>query len=83
MKLLYASDLHGEIHLYQELFALATSSSAEIIALGWRSSSFLPPDEKIRRYGSKPEDIHRPVLAPFLEEDDRNDQTDSDFSHPR
>ena len=34
MKVLYTSDLHGEIHLYQELLALAISSSAEIIVLG-------------------------------------------------
>ncbi len=34
MKVLYTSDLHGEIHLYQELFALATSSSADLLAMG-------------------------------------------------
>ena len=47
MKVLYTSDLHGEIDLYQELLALAISSSAEIIALGGRSPPFLPPNKTI------------------------------------
>jgi Icc-related predicted phosphoesterase len=34
MKAPYTSDLHGEIHLYQELFSLALSSSAELLAMG-------------------------------------------------
>lgn len=43
VKVLYASDLHGEIYLYQELLELAISSSAEIIALGGDLlPSFLP-----------------------------------------
>jgi len=40
MKLLYASDLHGETHLYQELLELSIASSAEVIALG---GDLLPP----------------------------------------
>ena len=34
MKILYTSDLHGEIDLYHQLFELARDSSAEMIALG-------------------------------------------------
>lgn len=34
MKTLYASDLHGETHLYHELSELTISSSAEIVVLG-------------------------------------------------
>jgi len=46
MKVLYTSDLHGEIRLYQELLALATSSSAEIIALGGDLLPSLPPTKR-------------------------------------
>jgi Icc-related predicted phosphoesterase len=47
MKLLYTSDLHGEIALYQELLKLAISSSAEIIALG---GDLLPSFSPTKRY---------------------------------
>ena len=47
MKVLYASDLHGEIHLYQELLSLTISSSADIIALG---GDFLPSFPPTKRY---------------------------------
>lgn len=46
MKVLYTSDLHGEIHLYQELFALTISSSAEIIALGGDLLPSFPPTKR-------------------------------------
>jgi Icc-related predicted phosphoesterase len=46
MKVLYTSDLHGEIRLYQELLARATSSSAEIIALGGDLLPSLPPTKQ-------------------------------------
>jgi len=47
MKVLYTSDLHGEISLYQDLSALANSSSAEIIALG---GDLLPSFAPSKRY---------------------------------
>ena len=47
MKFLYTSDLHGEVHLYQELLELALSSSAEIIALG---GDLLPSFAPSKRY---------------------------------
>jgi Icc-related predicted phosphoesterase len=46
MKFLYASDLHGEIYLYQELLELARSSSAEIIALGGDLLPSFPPTKR-------------------------------------
>jgi Icc-related predicted phosphoesterase len=47
MKVLYTSDLHGEISLYQDLSALANSFSAEIIALG---GDLLPSFAPTKRY---------------------------------
>ena len=47
MKVLYTSDLHGEIRLYQELLDLTLSSSAEIIALG---GDLLPSFAPTKRY---------------------------------
>ena len=47
MKVLYTSDLHGEIHLYQELLSLTISSSADIIALG---GDFLPSFPPTKRF---------------------------------
>jgi len=46
MKVLYTSDLHGEINLYQELVALTTSSSPEIIALGGDLLPSFPPSKR-------------------------------------
>jgi Icc-related predicted phosphoesterase len=46
MKILYTSDLHGELRLYQELWALAKSSSAEIIALGGDLLPSFPPTKR-------------------------------------
>lgn len=46
MKCVYASDLHGEIYLYQELLELALSSSAEIIALGGDLFPSFPPTKR-------------------------------------
>jgi Icc-related predicted phosphoesterase len=46
MKFLYTSDLHGEIHLYQELLALAISSSAEVIAIGGDLLPSFPPTKR-------------------------------------
>ena len=46
MKVLYTSDLHGEIHLYQELLALSFSSSPEVIILGGDLLPSLPPNKQ-------------------------------------
>jgi len=47
MKVLYTSDLHGEIKLYQQLLSLATSSSPEIMVIG---GDFLPSFPPTKRY---------------------------------
>ncbi len=47
MKFLYTSDLHGEIHLYQQLFSLAVSSSSEILVIG---GDLLPSFAPTKRY---------------------------------
>ena len=46
MKCLYTSDLHGEIHLYQELLSLATSASPEIIIIGGDILPSFPPTKR-------------------------------------
>ncbi len=46
MKVLYTSDLHGEIHLYQELLKLALSASPEIMALGGDLLPSFPPTKR-------------------------------------
>ncbi len=47
MRVLYTSDLHGEVHLYQQLLRQAQSSSAQIIALG---GDLFPTFSPIKRY---------------------------------
>ena len=47
MKILFTSDLHGETHLYHELFALARRASAEILILG---GDLLPSFAPSKRY---------------------------------
>ncbi|HUL31393.1 MAG TPA: metallophosphoesterase [Thermodesulfobacteriota bacterium] len=46
MKVLYTSDLHGEIHLYEEILSLANSSSSEIVAIGGDLLPSLPPTKR-------------------------------------
>jgi Icc-related predicted phosphoesterase len=46
MKVLYTSDLHGEIHLYQELLSLAISSSSEIMVIGGDLFPSFPPTKR-------------------------------------
>ena len=46
MKCLFTSDLHGEIHLYQELLLLASSYSSEIVVLGGDLLPSFPPTKR-------------------------------------
>jgi len=46
MKLLFTSDLHGEIHLYQELLSLASSTSSEIVVVGGDLLPSFPPTKR-------------------------------------
>jgi len=66
MKVLYSSDLHGRIHLYEALLELAISSSSEIIALG---GDLLPSLPSTKRYGDMPsnqKDFIFSFLLPFF-----------------
>jgi Icc-related predicted phosphoesterase len=46
MKVLYTSDLHGDIYLYQELLSLAISSSSEIMVIGGDLLPSFPPTNR-------------------------------------
>ncbi len=46
MKILYTSDLHGEMYLYQELLLLAVSSSSEVIVIGGDLLPSFPPTKR-------------------------------------
>ena len=46
MKVLYTSDLHGEIYLYQELLSLAISSSSEVTVIGGDLLPSFPPTKR-------------------------------------
>jgi len=46
MKVLYTSDLHGEIQLYQQLLSLAIFSSSEIMVIGGDLLPSFPPTKR-------------------------------------
>ena len=46
MKVLYTSDLHGEIYLYQELLSLAISSPSEAMVIGGDLLPSFPPTKR-------------------------------------
>ena len=46
MKILYTSDLHGEIYLYQELLSLAISSLSEAMVIGGDLLPSFPPTKR-------------------------------------
>jgi Icc-related predicted phosphoesterase len=46
MKVLYTSDLHGEIHLYQELISLAAASSSDVMVMGGDLLPSFPPTKR-------------------------------------
>jgi len=66
MKVLYTSDLHGEIYLYQELLALAISSFAEIIALGGDLLPSFPPSKRYEDMVPNQRAFIGEFLCPFL-----------------
>jgi len=66
MKFLYTSDLHGEIDLYQELLALAISSSAEIIALGGDLLPSFPPTKRYEDMVPNQKTFIDQVLSPLF-----------------
>ena len=66
MKVLYTSDLHGEIYLYQELLTLAISSFAEIIALGGDLLPSFPPSKRYEDMVPNQRAFVGQFLCPFL-----------------
>ncbi len=66
MKFLYTSDLHGEIHLYQELLSLANSSSSEIMAIGGDLLPSLPPTKRYEDMVPNQKTFIDQFLSPFF-----------------
>jgi len=67
MKVLYTSDLHGEIHLYQELLSLAISSSSEIMAIGGDLLPSFPPTKRYEDMVPNQKTFIDQFLSPFFE----------------
>ena len=66
MKILYTSDLHGEIPLYQELLALAESSSAEIAVIGGDLLPSFPPTKRYEDMVPNQKTFINQFLCPFF-----------------
>lgn len=67
MKLLYTSDLHGEIHLYRQLLSEVHSSSSEIIVIGGDLLPSLPPTKRYEDMVPNQKTFIDQFLSPFLE----------------
>jgi Icc-related predicted phosphoesterase len=66
MKVLYTSDLHGEIHLYQELLSLAISSSSEITVIGGDLFPSFPPTKRYEDMVPNQKTFIDQFLSPFF-----------------
>jgi Icc-related predicted phosphoesterase len=66
MKVLYTSDLHGEIHLYQELLSLAISSSSEIMVMGGDLLPSFPPTKRYEDMVPNQKTFIDQFLSPFF-----------------
>jgi Icc-related predicted phosphoesterase len=66
MKILFTADLHGEIHLYQELLELTLSSSTEIIALGGDLLPSFPPTKRYEDMIPNQKTFINRFLSPFF-----------------
>lgn len=66
MKFLYTSDLHGEIHLYQELLSLAISSSSEFMVIGGDLLPSLPPTKRYEDMVPNQKTFIDQFLSPFF-----------------
>jgi uncharacterized protein len=66
MKVLYTSDLHGEIHLYQELLSLAISPSSEIIIIGGDLFPSFPPTKRYEDMVPNQKIFIDQFLSPFF-----------------
>jgi Icc-related predicted phosphoesterase len=66
MKVLYTSDLHGEIHLYQELLSLTVSPSSEIIIIGGDLFPSFPPTKRYEDMVPNQKTFIDQFLSPFF-----------------
>ena len=66
MKVLYTSDLHGEIHLYQELLSLTVSPSSEIIIIGGDLFPSFPPTKRYEDMVPNQKIFIDQFLSPFF-----------------
>jgi len=67
MKVLYTSDLHGEIHLYQQLLSEVNSSSSEIILIGGDLLPSFPPTKRYEDMLPNQKTFIDQFLSPFFE----------------
>jgi Icc-related predicted phosphoesterase len=67
MKALYTSDLHGEIHLYQQLFSEVNSSSSEMILIGGDLLPSFPPTKRYEDMVPNQKTFIDQFLSPFFE----------------
>ena len=66
MKVLYASDLHGEIYLYQDLLSLAVSSSSEMMVIGGDLLPSFPPTRRYEDMVPNQKTFINQFLSPFF-----------------
>ncbi len=66
MKVLYTSDLHGDIPLYQDLSLLINSSSAEMVALGGDLLPSFPPSKRYEDMIPNQKSFVDQFLVPFF-----------------
>jgi Icc-related predicted phosphoesterase len=66
MKVLYTSDLHGEIHLYQDLLSLAVSSSSEMMVIGGDLLPSFPPTRRYEDMVPNQKTFITQFLSPFF-----------------
>lgn len=66
MKLLFTSDLHGEIHLYHQLLSLAMTSSSETMMIGGDLLPSFPPSKRYEDMVPNQQFFIDQFLSPFL-----------------
>ncbi len=66
MKLLFTSDLHGEIHLFHQLSSLATASSSEAMIIGGDLLPSFPPSKRYEDMVPNQKFFIDRFLSPFL-----------------
>ena len=67
MKAVYTSDLHGEIHLYQELLVLVLSSSADLLVMGGDLFPSFSPTQRYEDMVPNQKTFMDQFLFPFFE----------------